>query len=61
MYENSNAVLASLENAKKAYTYSQSKLIEVDSQYSEYRQEVDEEFSSPINSASSMETIRSTI
>lgn len=58
--EYKDAALASLEKAKKAYTDSQSKLKRVNSQYSEYRQKVDEELSDLINSASIVGTIKVT-
>jgi len=58
--ESRSAVLASLEKAKKAYTDSQSELNKVSSQYSEYRQKVDEELSGLINNASIVGTIRVT-
>jgi hypothetical protein len=53
-----SVLTASYEKAKKAYTDSQNKLEKVSSQYSEYRQKVDEELSGLINNASIMNTIK---
>lgn len=58
LYEQAVAINTSLEKAKKAYTDSQSRLEKVNSQYSEYRQKVDEEISTLINNASIVGTIR---
>jgi hypothetical protein len=58
LYKQASAINASLEKAKKAYTDSQNKVKRLSSQYSEYRQEVDEELSALINNASIVGTIK---
>lgn len=60
LVERFNALSDSCEDAKKAYAYSQSELIKVNSQYSEYRQKVDQEISNLINNASIMGNIKAT-
>jgi hypothetical protein len=58
LYKQASAINASLEKAKKAYTDSQNKVKRLNSQYSEYRQKVDEELSALINNASIVGTIK---
>lgn len=58
LYKQASAINASLEKAKKAYTDSQNKVNRLNSQYSEYRQKVDEELSALINNASIVGTVK---
>lgn len=58
LYKQASVINASLEKAKKAYTDSQNKVKRLNSQYSEYRQKVDEELSALINNASIVGTIK---
>lgn len=58
LYKQASAINASLEKAKKAYTDSQNKAKRLSSQYSEYRQKVDEELSALINNASIVGTVK---